>query len=399
MTKTVIRTTYLLGFALATAITLGCEAKKSENPLSPNVAGPIAGVSITVPSPLSPVNGAEVLNNTPLRLTFANSSTSGVRPLWYIVELASDSSFESKLYTNGRVQPGEGPQTTLILEAQLAAEATYFWRVRANDGANSTEFSAAAHFDLVVPVVLGAPAPASPADGVTTANRTPTLTVNNGPVTGRAGTVEYRFEVATDQAFSNTAATMTAVRGQGTTSVTVPELPAGTLFYWRARATNGTVSSPVSATRTFRTPAAPAPGPSPGPGPGPAPGGTITPENMFDYLLWFAQGNAEWASCQAGNGTACFRFVWDVAQSVNPTCNPGGWGLLSKNPGEWQCTRSHCGGLGGQGFGEDILTYGGRSPVGLWDVIVGAGAPGASLGFSDITWTKRAGNDWACPWK
>jgi hypothetical protein len=396
MTKTVIRTTQLLGVGLVMALNWGCEAQKSENPLSPNVAGPIAGVSISVPAPVSPTNGAEVLNNTPLRLTFANSSTSGVRPLWYIVELASDSNFNSKLYTNGRVQPAEGPHTSVLLEVQLGAEATYFWRVRADDGANSTEFSTAAHFDLVVPVSLGAPTLASPAEGATTANRTPTLTVNNGTVTGRAGTVEYRFEVATDQAFSNIAASMSAIRGNGTTSVATPQLAASALFYWRAWGTNGAVHSPASATGTFRTPAAPAPGPSPGPSPGP-PAGSVTPENMFDYLLWFSQGNAEWAACQAGSGTACFRFVWDAAQSVNPTCNSNSWGLLSKNPGEWQCTRSGCGPLGGQGFGEDILTYG-SSSVRLWDIIVGAGAPGASLGFSEISHTRRAGNNWACPW-
>jgi hypothetical protein len=299
MTRTVIHTTQLAALGLVAALTWGCEAKKSENPLSPNVAGPIAGVAITVPAPLSPVHGTEVLNNTPLRLTFANSSTNGVRPLWYIVELASDSSFNSKLYTNGKVLPAEGAHTSLVLEVQLGAEATYFWRVRADDGANSTEFSAAAHFDLVVPVALGAPTLASPADGATTGSRTPTLTINNGTVTGRAGTVEYRFDVATDQAFSNIAATMTAARGAGTTSVTTPELAAGTLFYWRARATNGTVSSPVSGTGTFRTPAAPAPpAPTPpGPNPGPVPGPGAPPpvgNTITDELRVYVLNRIEW---------------------------------------------------------------------------------------------------------
>ncbi|CAN5480910.1 hypothetical protein BH23ACI1_BH23ACI1_21030 [soil metagenome] len=378
----------------------GCEAQKSENPLSPNVAGPIAGVSISVPAPVTPANGAEVLNSAPVRLTFANSSSNGVRPLWYVVELSGDSNFSSRIFTHGRVLPAEGPQTSVIVEATLNAEATYFWRVRANDGANASEFSAAAHFDLVVPVSLGPPLPVSPAGGETTASRTPTLTLNNGTVTGRAGTVEYRFEIATNQAFTAMAATRAAVRSSGgTTSAQAPELPANTLFYWRAWATNGTVHGPVSPSQSFRTPAAPTPGPGPGPAPGPAPpASNVTPETMPSYLAAFSQGNPEWAACQAGSGTACFRFVWDVAQSVNPTCNASGWGLLSKNPGEWQCTRSGCGGLGGQGFGEDILTYG-SSSVRIWDVIVGAGAQGASLGFSEISSTRRPGNNWACPWR
>jgi hypothetical protein len=183
----------------------------------------------------------------------------------------------------------------------------------------------------------------------------------------------------------------------GTTSAQAPELPANTLFYWRAWGTNGTVTSPVLGIQTFRTPAAPTPGPGPAPGPAP-PASNVTPENMPSYMAAFSQGHPEWAACQAGSGTSCFRFVWDLAQSVNPTCNSNSWGLLSKNPGEWQCTRSGCGPLGGQGFGEDIITYG-SSSVRLWDIIVGAGAPGASLGYSEISHTRRAGNNWTCPWR
>ena len=37
-------------------VAVGCEANKSRNPLSPTVAGPIAGVTITAPKPLEPIN-------------------------------------------------------------------------------------------------------------------------------------------------------------------------------------------------------------------------------------------------------------------------------------------------------------------------------------------------------
>ena len=48
--------------AAATGIALlltlvGCEAQKSENPLSPSVAGPIPGVEITAPGLLEPSMG------------------------------------------------------------------------------------------------------------------------------------------------------------------------------------------------------------------------------------------------------------------------------------------------------------------------------------------------------
>jgi hypothetical protein len=397
MTRSVIRSTHLLGVGLLAALSWGCEAKKSENPLSPNVAGPIAGVSISVPAPVSPVNGAEVLNNAPVRLTFANSTTNGVRPLWYVVELASDQAFTSKLYTNGKVQPGDGPHTTMILDAQIGAEATYFWRVRADDGANATAFSAAAHFDLVVPVALGVPTLASPVDGATTSNRTPTLTINNGTVTGRAGTVEYRFEVATDQAFTSMAAAMTAVRGEGTTSATTPQLAAGTLFYWRARATNGTVNSPVSATGTFRTPAAPStPGPTPGPNPGPTPGpGTPPPvgNTITDELRVYVLNRIEWLREQYpqawyyahrhidinGNPTGvsydeALRFARIVAYDLYTHVSPR-FGLNGKRGDPTQLSM-------------DVFSFMRSSNVRdviIVDYIVNAGIDGAYVDWGDVT--------------
>ena len=60
---------------------LGCEAKKSENPLSPSVAGPLAGVDITQPRLLEPTQGFKVKESQqPLKLVIENSTTSGVRP-------------------------------------------------------------------------------------------------------------------------------------------------------------------------------------------------------------------------------------------------------------------------------------------------------------------------------
>ena len=41
-------------FALLPLLAAACETSKSANPLSPSVAGPIPGVEITAPKPLSP---------------------------------------------------------------------------------------------------------------------------------------------------------------------------------------------------------------------------------------------------------------------------------------------------------------------------------------------------------
>ena len=45
-------------FAVMTIALAGCEAQKSSNPLSPSVAGPIAGVSITAPQLIEPPSTA-----------------------------------------------------------------------------------------------------------------------------------------------------------------------------------------------------------------------------------------------------------------------------------------------------------------------------------------------------
>ncbi len=279
MNRNVISVTKLASVAALAAAALsaaGCQAEKSRNPLSPNVAGPIAGVSLSVPQPASPANGSEVLNTSPIQLTFNNSTSNGERPFWYIVELAADAGFTNKLYSNARVTPAGGSQSSVVVDGALAADRTYYWRVKAHDGANESEFSAASRFDLVVPIVIGAPVPASPVNGETVSSVRPVLTVNNAGVQGRAGRVEYWFEVALDQAFARTLAQIGVERSGGAqTSAQMPELPSGTLLYWRAAGFNGTLTGAWSQVQTFRTPAAapaPSPGPSPGPSPAPAPG-------------------------------------------------------------------------------------------------------------------------------
>ena len=49
----------VLSFALA-----GCEAQKSSTPLSPSVAGPIAGVNITPPGSSSPGRASDTRNRS-----------------------------------------------------------------------------------------------------------------------------------------------------------------------------------------------------------------------------------------------------------------------------------------------------------------------------------------------
>ena len=130
-----------LMIAMAAAMAAGCQASKSSNPLAPSVAGPIAGVTISTPNLLEPGPGWQIRpRDQPVRLMIHNADTSGVRPLTYTFEIAADSGFSSIVFKRTGVPPGN-VDTTLQLPDVLATGRTYWWRARAEDGANVGPYS------------------------------------------------------------------------------------------------------------------------------------------------------------------------------------------------------------------------------------------------------------------
>jgi outer membrane protein OmpA-like peptidoglycan-associated protein len=107
---------------------------------------------------------------------------------------------------------------------------------------------------------LAAPVPVSPANGVVVTTAPilqPTLTVTNSVATGNVGTVTYRFEVSMTTDFAATVAVGDPIaQGTGTTSymVTPPLVQVNTTYYWRGRATSGSVTSAFSSTSSFIIP-------------------------------------------------------------------------------------------------------------------------------------------------
>jgi hypothetical protein len=92
---------------LAAVATSACERAKSANPLSPDVAGPIPGVSISAPTPLDPPQGGQVVNTgSPLTLTAENATTNGQRTLYLQVQLATDVNFQTLVHHADRVELG-----------------------------------------------------------------------------------------------------------------------------------------------------------------------------------------------------------------------------------------------------------------------------------------------------
>ena len=339
-------------FALALA---GCEASKSSNPLSPSVAGPIAGVNITQPKLLEPTQGFKFKESQqPIKLLIENASSSGVRPLSYLFEVATDSAFTNKVYARNGVAQGDGGRTQVIIE-RLELGRVYYWRARAEDGANSSAY-ASASFDVLPRALLNPPSRLRPVNGATTANRRPELVVGYSDRNESIGAVRYEFQISSDIAFGSIAAAGVVDEAGSNTGYTPGgDLLASTQFYWRVRATDGETTSGWAGTEIFRTPAASTPAPGPGPSPGPAPGGPCNSSNP-DAIVRCERDKYPGHM----NDGQLVEFLRATARSLNRNNIGGGpWGILRKDGGN-QCGGYSCDIIcAGQGTGQrqvDVLS-------------------------------------------
>ena len=250
--------------ALAAVLCLtACEAAKSANPTAPSVAGPIPGVAITAPKPLSPGAGETLtFSSEPPTLLIENAGTSGVRTIWLELQVSVDSNFSQLVHQADQITLGPNGRTTYRLPEPLGAGYTYYWRTRAADGANTGPFSAVSSFNVVPPVVIDTPTPMEP-QGTITTNK-PEFKARNAAISGTTGVV-YRFQLATNADMTNITAVLTVPpAANGTTTVTVGELPWNTNFFWRVWGTDGSKESAPSRVISFKTPPAPAPTAPPG---------------------------------------------------------------------------------------------------------------------------------------
>ena len=256
-----------------TAALTACERTKSENPLSPTLAGPLPNVSMTPPTPVEPSNGTTILDTEqPIVLVLANATSSSPRPFATDVQVASDPQFSNIVIARSGVTPGEDGRTRLPLGDKLQPGRTYYWRGLANDGANVSGWSDPASFNVVVPVVFGPPEPTAPVGNERVGTPAPELRVRNAPQSGPFGELYYQFQIAMDANFTSVFTNADVPQGGGgETKYTMPHVPTfDRQYFWRARLYDAKHVGPWSRVETFRSPNAPAPGPSPGPSPGPA---------------------------------------------------------------------------------------------------------------------------------
>lgn len=273
--------------ALLTAVVSGgCEVSKSSNPLSPTVAGPIPGVTISAPTPVEPAMGQKIeADKQPITLTVQNATTTGVRPLSYAFEIATDVKFAHKVFTRDKVTSGEGGKTSFRLPDALATGRTYYWRALAQDGANTGDYADGVSFDVYTPIVINAPTLLSPAENSTVNTVRPQFTVANATRTGPVGAIGYFFELSDDFSFATRVATLTTGETAGQTTFNLAaDLAYSKTYYWHVRAFDPTTSGPWARVFAFSTPAQPVETPT-----NPNPGGPVAAD-AFD--LRFAQIHA-----------------------------------------------------------------------------------------------------------
>jgi hypothetical protein len=332
---------------LAVAVA-GCQAKKSSNPLSPSVAGPIAGVNITPPRLLEPAQGFKYKESQqPIKLLIENASSSGVRVVSYMFEVATDTEFTSKVFARSGVAAGDGGRTSVQID-RLDTGRAYYWRARAEDGANSSLFSTA-QFEVLPRPVLNPPAPLSPINNERVASRRPTLVVGNADRNAAVAGLSYEFQLAADQGFTQLVSAGVVDEGSGQTGFAVNvDLATDRQMFWRARASDGDTTSGWAATQTFRSPivvATPTPGPNPG-----GPCNAKSPQSIVECE------RAKYGHMSPGQ---LLEFERAVARSLNANGISGGpYGILRK-----------AGGANCNGYSCDIICAGQGNDQGQWDIL------------------------------
>jgi len=357
-----MRSLLVLGAVALT--TIACvKTEKSENPLSPTVAGPIPGVNITQPQPVEPTQGIRIANNLqPLTLSLQNAATNGVRPISYLFEIATDVNFANILFAREGIAPGANGVTSLRLPDALATGRSYYWRARAQDGANTGPYTHSMVFTIFTPVVIGKPVALLPS--ATSTELAPLFQIGNAPRSGPATAIVYNIEVSQNVSFAPFLASWVVGEQAGAqTSLRSPQqLPAGSTLFWRVMAYDSTTASVWSDVVSFRTPL-----PTPtAPTPGPPPGGSCSSRGTPQAIL----------ECQRNQYPAhmshseLVSFLRASARDINRAGSAGGpWGLLQKTSGA-NCNGYSCDILClGNGSGQvqrDVLLDAEGSQIPLW---------------------------------
>ncbi len=328
-------------------------------------------INLKAPAPLlqSPINNVEVADLTP---TF---TVGNVNPL-YLPPGSTDFTYRYQAYElladGGMVLAHDNTAQTpsYTVNVPLGQGGNLMWRSRVQIGDENGPWSDAATFRTPTLVTVGAPTPLSPADGADVTATRPELIVTNGEVSANAGAVEVEYEI-NDGATAVGGARFKANMGGGGTTTGMFEDPLGLgQFSWRARASNGPVTSDWSATSMFNVVAG-------GRAPDPPPGQMLPLPNREQLIQELADLNPQALgdSCIEEGGT--WEFMDEAVRLLR--LEDTRWG--------YNCKRGHC-----NEPSIDVIDYfwdagdaQGKTEVYLIDII-GAVCPG---GNQSPTWIDQ----------
>jgi photosystem II stability/assembly factor-like uncharacterized protein len=186
-------------------------------------------LTLSEPTLSSPSNGATGVSVSPNLSWLSVANATG-----YIIQYSTVSDFTTNTETTST-------STSKSLSG-LSYSTTYYWRVKATNGSIQGPWSGARSFTTQA-LTLSVPSLVSPRNNARSIPTTTTLSWSS--VTNATG---YTIQYSTTSTFSS----YTQV-SSGTNSVGVSGLATSTSYYWRVKATNGSVSSAWSSSRKFTT--------------------------------------------------------------------------------------------------------------------------------------------------
>ena len=251
---------FCLGVGLMIGLTAAaCSRNSSPTQPSSTAAttadGAMATASVTVPRPISPAASAIIRNvDQPITLVVGNAVLTQSAVATYTFEVSTDPAFGTKAYSKSGVAVGSSGQTSLTID-KIPAGTTYYWHTRAEGGGTTGPFSSGRILTVGPAIVIDSATLVSPIGGAATGAR-PTFTVTNATRSGPIGTLTYKFEIATNAAFSPVLITQNVTEGPVRTSFTPGvDLPAETTIFWRTTVSdtaNG-VTGPTTLAASFVT--------------------------------------------------------------------------------------------------------------------------------------------------
>jgi hypothetical protein len=213
-----------------------------------------ANDSPTTPAISTPSDNSRVASLTPV-LSITNAfDTDKYDILVYDFDVATSGAFGASIVSSVTGTPqAAGGITSWTTSPALSEDTLYYWRARARDNnGGASGYVSGSFFVSTANSAPSAPTVNAPADAGEAATFTPALVVNNATDSDR-DSVNYVFEIDTVNTFDSGTGQNSGVvaEGSGTSAWTPAALSENIIYYWRAKANDGTTDGPWMTTASF----------------------------------------------------------------------------------------------------------------------------------------------------